>query len=178
MILFLFFLCSGFLLILLQTTLFHLLPLGPIVPDLILVLCVYWALYRPTVSAALGSFILGYSVDVFSSPILGVNTFAMSMVFFTTYLSSRYIWAHFFPNPFLVAAVVFIASWVKVGALVVVWSLFMPTKGLWAGAVKYVFLEALFAAVLAPGLFFLLERGQSHLEKGGKHFVAHAPADI
>ncbi len=73
---------------------------------------------------------------------------------------------------------VFIASWVKVGALVVVWTLFMPTKGLWAGAVKYVFLEALFTAVLAPGLFFLLERGQSYLEKGKKHFVAHAPADI
>ncbi len=159
------FLSIGFLLILLQTTLFHLLPLGPIVPDLTLVLCVYWALNRPTVSAVLGSFILGYSVDVFSSSHLGVNAFAMSLVFLTAYLSSRYIWAHFFPNPLLSAAVVFIASWVKVGALVMVWAVFVSTKGLWAGAVKYFLLEALFAAVLAPGLFFLLKRAQSHLEE-------------
>ena len=41
------------------------------VPDLILVLCVYWGLHHPTVGAVLGSFVLGYSVDVVSSPILG-----------------------------------------------------------------------------------------------------------
>ena len=64
------------------------------VPDLILVLCVYWGLYHPTVGAALGSFLLGYSVDVVSSPILGLNAFAMSLVFLAVYLSSRSIWLH------------------------------------------------------------------------------------
>lgn len=148
------FLFIGFFLVLLQTTL----RLGPIVPDLTLILCVYWALNRPTVGAVLGSFILGYAVDVFSSPLLGVNAFAMSVVFLATYLSSRYLWVH---NRLSSAAVVFFALWVKVGALFVVQTVFITTVGVF----KYVFLEALFAAVLAPGLFFLLRRGQSYMEE-------------
>jgi len=51
--LFLLFFLVGILLILLQTTLLHLLPIGPIIPDLTLVLCVYLGLYHPTVGAAL-----------------------------------------------------------------------------------------------------------------------------
>ncbi len=49
----------GILSVLLQTTILHLLPFGFIVPDLALVLCVYWGLHHPTVGAVLGSFILG-----------------------------------------------------------------------------------------------------------------------
>lgn len=156
------FLLFGFLLVLLQTTFLHLFPLGPIVPDLILVLCVYWGLNHPTVGAVFGSFILGYSVDVFSSPVLGLNAFAMSLVFLAVYLSSRCIWIH---NPLLSTAVVFFASWVKGAALIMVWTLFLAVDGLWMGVLKYIFLEALIAAILAPGLFFLLRRGQRYLEE-------------
>ena len=156
------FLLVGFLLVLLQTTLLHLLPLGPIVPDLILVLCVYWRLNHPTVGAVLGSFILGYSVDVFSSPVLGFNAFAMSLVFLVVYLSSRCIWIH---NPLLSAVVVFLASWVKGAAMIIVWTLFVAVDSLGLGVLKYIFLEALLAALLAPGLFFLFRRGQSYLEE-------------
>lgn len=160
--LFLLFLLSGFFVVLVQTTFLHLLPLGPIVPDLILVLCVYWGLNHPTVGAVLGSFLLGYSVDVFSSPLLGLNAFAMSLVFLAVYLSSRHIWIH---NPFLSAAVVFAASWIKGVALILVGTLFFAAEGLWMGVLKYIFIEALVAALLAPGLFSLLRRGQSLLEE-------------
>jgi len=156
------FLFVGFLVVLLQTTFLHLLPLGPIVPDLILVLCVYWGLNHPTVGAVLGSFLLGYSVDVFSSPVLGLNAFAMSLVFLAVYLSSRCIWVH---NPLLSAAVVFFASWIKGAALILVGSLFLAAEGLWIGVLKYIFLEALVAAALAPWVFSLLRRGQSYLEE-------------
>lgn len=158
---FIFFLSLGFLFVLLQTTFLHLVP-GPVVPDLVLVLCVYWGLNRPTVGAVLGSFILGYSVDVVSSPILGINAFAMSVVFLVAYLTSRSIWVH---NPLLSAAVVFFASWVKVAALLIVWILFISTDGPWMRVLKYIFFEALLAAVLAPWLFSLLRRSQSYLEK-------------
>jgi len=151
----------GFFLVLLQTTFLHLFPLGPIVPDLILVLCVYWGLNHPTVGAVLGSFILGYSVDVFSSPVLGLNAFAMSLVFLAVYLSSRCIWIH---NSLLSAVVVFFASWIKGAALVIVWNLVLAVDGLWTGFLKYIFLEAFIAAILAPALFSLLRRGQSYLE--------------
>jgi rod shape-determining protein MreD len=154
----------GFLLVLLQTSVLHLFPLGPVVPDLILVLCVYWGLNHPTVGAVLGSFILGYSVDAISSPhnLLGLNAFAMSLVFLAVYLSSRSIWIH---NPLMSSVVVFLASWVKGAALILAWGVFASVDGLWLGAVKYIFLEALVAAILAPLVFALLHRGQTYFEE-------------
>lgn len=160
--LFLLFVSVGFLLVLLQTTLLHLLPLGPVVPDLTLVLCVYWALNRPTVGTVLGSFLMGYTVDVFSSPILGINAFAMSLVFLITYLSSRHIWVR---SPLLSAAIVFCAAWVKVIAMVLIWALFLATKAPWTGALQYVFIEAFSAALLAPALFYLLSWGENQVQK-------------
>jgi len=151
----------GLFLILLQSTLFHLLPLGSIVPDLILVLCVYWGLHHPTVGAVLGSFLLGYSVDVVSSPILRPNAFAMSLVFLAVYLSSRSIWLH---NSFVSFFVVLLASLIKGAALILVSAIFLSMDGLWVGAARYLILEALVAAVFAPFVFTLLRRGQRYLE--------------
>lgn len=152
----------GVLLVLLQTTFLHLLPIGPIVPDLILVLCVYWGLHHPTVGAVLGSFLLGYSVDVVSSPILGLNAFAMSLVFLAVYASSRSIWLH---HPVVSSVVVLLAALIKGAALILVWTVFLSVEGFWAGALRYILLEALVAAVLAPAVFALLRRGQSYLEE-------------
>ena len=145
--------------VLLQTTFLHFFPL---VPDLILVLCVYWGLHHPTVGAVLGSFVLGYSVDVVSSPILGINALAMSLVFLAVYLSSRSIWLH---NHLVSAIVVLLASLVKGMALVLVSAIFLSTEGFWMGALRYILLEALVAALLAPFVFALLRRGQTYLEK-------------
>jgi rod shape-determining protein MreD len=149
----------GLLMVLLQTTFLHFFPL---VPDLILVLCVYWGLHHPTVGAVLASFVLGYSVDVVSSPILGINAFAMSLVFLAVYLSSRSIWLH---NHLVSAVVVLLASLVKGVALVLVSAIFLSTEGFWMGVLRYILLEALVAALLAPFVFALLRRGQTYLEK-------------
>jgi rod shape-determining protein MreD len=157
----LFFLVSVFL-ILLQSTFFHLLPIGPIVPDLILVLCVYLGLHHPTVGAAVGSFLLGYSIDVVSSRMLGVNAFAMSLVFLAVYFSSRSIWLH---HPVVSSLVVLLAALVKGAALVLVWVLFLSVEGFWLGAVRYIVMEALVAAALAPFVFAFLRRGETYLER-------------
>lgn len=154
----------GILLVLLQTTFLHLLPLGPIVPDLVLVLCVYWGLHYPTVGAVLGTFVLGYSVDAVSSRILGINAFALSVVFLAVYLTSRSIWIH---HPIVSAIVVLLASLVKGMALVLVWTVFLSTEGFWAGALRNIILEALVAAALAPLVFALLRRGQNYIEQIG-----------
>lgn len=155
------FLAAGFILVLLQTTVVHLLPLGPFVPDLTLVLCVYLGLHHQTVGAVVGSFMLGYSVDVFSSPVLGLNCLAMSLVFLTAYLSSRCIWIN---SPLLSAPVVFLASWVKGASLMAIWTLFFTMDGLGVGGLKYAFLDAVLAAILAPAIFALLRWGQSCVE--------------
>lgn len=160
--LFLLFFLVGIFLLLLQTTLLHLLPIGPVVPDLILVLCVYLGLYHPSVGAALGSFLLGYSVDVVSSPILGLNAFAMSLVFLSVYFSSRSIWIQ---NPVVSALVVLLAALIKGTAVVLVSALFLSLDGFWIAAARYIMSEALVAVALAPLVFALLRRGQNYVEK-------------
>ncbi len=159
---FLLFFLVGVFLIMLQSTFLHLLPIGPIVPDLVLVLCVYLGLHHPTVGAAVGSFLLGYSIDVVSSRMLGINAFAMSLVFLSVYFSARSIWLH---HPVVSFVVVLLASLVKGAALVLVWVLFFSVEGFWLGAARYIILEALVAAMLAPLLFALLRRGESYLER-------------
>jgi rod shape-determining protein MreD len=148
----------GLLMVLLQSTFLHLFP---VVPDLVLILCVYWGLHQPTAGAVLGSFALGYSLDVVSSPILGLNAFAMSVVFLVVYLTSRSIWMH---GHVASTFVVLLAALVKGAALVVAWAIFLTTEGFWTGAVRYIILEALIAAMIAPLVFALLRRGQSYLE--------------
>jgi rod shape-determining protein MreD len=148
----------GLFMVLLQTTF---LQVFPVVPDLVLIVCVYWAMHQPTAGAVLGSFALGYSVDVVSSPILGLNAFAMSIVFLAVYLSSRSIWLHSYVAS---TFVVLLAALVKGAALVLAWAIFLTTEGFWSGAVRYIMIDALLAAVIAPLIFAVLRRGQSYLE--------------
>jgi len=148
----------GLLMVLLQTTFLHLFP---VVPDLVLIVCVYWGLHQPTAGAVLGAFALGYSLDVVSSPILGLNAFAMSIVFFAVYLSSRSIWLH---SAVTSSFVVLLAALVKGAALVLAWAIFLTTEQFWSGAARYIIMEALIAAVIAPLIFALLRRGQRYFE--------------
>jgi len=160
--LFLLFFVASIVVLLLQTTLLHLLPTHPVVPDLTLVLCVYLGLYHPSVGAALGAFLLGYSVDVVSSRIIGINAFAMSLVFLAVYLSSRAIWLQ---NPLVTSLVVLFASLIKGAALVLVSAFFVSIEGFWIGAGWYIIREALLAALLAPLVFALLRRGESYVDR-------------
>ncbi len=162
--LFLLYFLIGIFLILLQSTFFSLLPFGPIVPDLILVLCVYLGLHHPTVGAAVGAFVLGYSIDVVSSRLLGLNAFAMTLVFLTVYFSSRSIWLH---HPVVSSLVVLCAALVKGAAMVLVWVIFLSMEGFWLGAAKYIIMEALVAAALAPFVFSLLRRGENYFKRLG-----------
>jgi rod shape-determining protein MreD len=121
-------------------------------------------LHHPTVGAAVGSFLLGYSVDVVSSRLLGLNAFAMTLVFLAVYFSSRSIWLH---HPIVTSLVVLFAALVKGLALVLLWLVFLSMEGFWLGAAKYIIAEALVAAALAPWVFALLRRGESYLGKLG-----------
>jgi rod shape-determining protein MreD len=119
-------------------------------------------LYHPSVGAAFGSFLLGYSVDIISSPILGFNAFAMSLVYLSVYLCARSIWLH---HPIVSSVVVLLAALVKGATMVLIWAIFLSVDGFWAGAARYVLWEALLAAVLAPLVFALLRRGQNFIDK-------------
>ena len=162
--LFLLYFVVGIFLVLLQSTLLRLVPLGPIVPDLVLVLCVYLGLQHPTVGAAVGAFVLGYSIDVVSSRLLGLNAFAMTLVFLSVYFSSRSIWLH---HPVVSSLIVLFAALVKGVAMVIIWAIFLSVEGFWLGAAKYIVMEALVAAALAPFVFKLLQRSESYFKTLG-----------
>jgi hypothetical protein len=61
--------------------------------------------------------------------------------------------------------VVLLAALVKGVALVLAWVLFLSVEGFWLGAARYIIMEALVAAILAPFLFSLFRRGENYLEK-------------
>ena len=94
---------SGISAVLLQTTVLHHLPL---IPDFLLILCVYLALYHRSVGGAAGAFLLGYGLDSCSGAPVGMNAFAMSSVFAVVTVTARCVWLN---NPLAVLFMVFLA---------------------------------------------------------------------
>jgi hypothetical protein len=70
-------------------------------------------------------------------------------------------------HPIVSSIVVLFAALIKGAGLVLVWIIFLSTEGFWQGAVRYIVSEALIAAVLAPFMFALLQRGEYLVAKPG-----------
>jgi len=143
--------------ILLQTTLFHLLPLGPMIPDLVVILCVYLALHEHTVAGALGAFLLGYFSDNFSGNVLGLHAFSMSLVFVLVYLMARRLWMD---NVVANVAVVFAASLVKAMAIALLLAFYLSADYPWRQFLTTVWIEAALVAMISPLVFSLLDGGR------------------
>jgi rod shape-determining protein MreD len=74
----------------LQTMLPYWLPLGPYVPDLILILAVDLGMRHHSAIAALMAFVMGYAIDALSGTQIGLNAFMVTLVFLLAYeLSSQ-----------------------------------------------------------------------------------------
>jgi len=138
-----------------QSTLLPLLPIGPVLPDLMLVVCVYLGLHVHSPAGALGAFVIGYVQDAFSGTVMGLNAFAMSLVFVAVYLTSRRLWVN---NALSQVVLVFLASLLKTVAIVSLIGLFLSLDGLWRTTAKYIFLEAALAALFSPPIFAMLAR--------------------
>jgi rod shape-determining protein MreD len=80
---------AAFAALVLQTTLPRLLPLGLLVPDLVLILAVDLGMRHPQTLTAIMAFAMGYAVDAFSGVELGLNAFLLTMVFLFAYWLSR-----------------------------------------------------------------------------------------
>jgi rod shape-determining protein MreD len=89
--LFLLFTLATFIALVLQTTIPRLLPLGILVPDLVLVLTVDLGMRHPRALTALMAFAMGYAVDAFSGVELGLNALLLTMVFAFAYWLSRMV---------------------------------------------------------------------------------------
>jgi rod shape-determining protein MreD len=146
--------------VLLQTTLFHALPFGFLLPDLVLVLCVYLALHEHSVAGTLGAFLLGYFVDSFSGNVLGVHAFAMSLVFVIVYLVARQLWMD---NVVANVALVFAASLLKALAIALLLEFYLSAEYPWGNLVSTAWVEAGVAALLSPFVFSMLDGGRRML---------------
>jgi rod shape-determining protein MreD len=73
----------------LQTCLPRLLPMGILVPDLVLILAVDLGIRYPRILTALMAFAMGYAVDAFSGGEPGLNALLLTMVFIFAYWLSR-----------------------------------------------------------------------------------------
>lgn len=141
--------------VLLQTTLFHVLPLHlRLSPDVLLVIVVFLGLHRHTVGAVLTAFVLGYVQDAVSGGAVGLNAFGMVAVYVLVYLTCRRLWVD---NVLSKVVLVFLASSVKAVAVLAVSAVFGAAGGAWAATLGGVLLNAGAAAVLAPPVFAMLD---------------------
>jgi rod shape-determining protein MreD len=136
--------------LLLQTTLLHGLTGGRIIPDLILILCVYLGLHEHNIGGATGAFLLGYLLDSFSGSLVGLHAFAMTTVYLVVYLVSRRLWMD---NTLSGVAMVFLGSLLKGVAIVLVLAAYLSIDRMSFGVAQTLFAEALLAAALTPVVF-------------------------
>jgi rod shape-determining protein MreD len=147
-------LCSGVSAILLQTTAFHYLPW---IPDLLLILCVYLGIYHRSAGGAAGAFFLGYGLDTCSGVPVGMNAFAMSLVFAGVTALSRCLWL---TNPLSVLFMVFVAVVLKTSAFLFLGEFGEITEVFQPMVARYVMWDATVAMVLTPLVFTLLYRSE------------------
>jgi rod shape-determining protein MreD len=80
---------ATFIALVLQTSLPRLLPLGILMPDLVLILAVELGMRHPRALTAMMVFAMGYAVDTFSGAELGLNALLLTMVFVFAHWLSR-----------------------------------------------------------------------------------------
>jgi rod shape-determining protein MreD len=144
----------GVLAVVLQTTL---LPHLPVIPDLLLIFCVYLAIYHSSVSGAAGAFLLGYSLDSCSGAPMGMNAFTMSLIFAVITATARWLWLN---NPLSVLCMVLLAVVLKTSALLL-WGEFGQLTAVVQTLVSEVMLrETVAALIVTPIVFSILYRGE------------------
>lgn len=140
--------------VLLQTTLIHALPSRfQIAPDILLAVCVFLGLHRHTVGGVVGAFLLGYLQDAVGGGAVGLNAFAMVVVYVIVYLTCRSLWVD---NVISKVVLVFLASWVKTVAVLAVSILFGAIGDDWAPVLGQALISAVLAAAVAPPVFAVL----------------------
>lgn len=140
--------------VVLQTTL---LPHLPIIPDLLLIFCVYLALYHCSVGGATGAFLLGYSLDSCSGAPMGMNAFSMSLIFAVIAATARCLWVS---NPVSVFFLILLAVALKMGSLLLWGEFGQLTVAVQALLSEVMMQETIAVLVLTPIVFSILYHGE------------------
>jgi rod shape-determining protein MreD len=135
---------------LLQTTVLPSVGRLPVVPDLLLVLAVYLGVRHGGAGGVCGAFLLGYFLDTFSGTLLGMNAFALTVVYGAARLIARRLWVE---GVLPIVAVVFVGGCVRGLATLALAALVAGRSPVWQHVLRYGFLEATAAALVAPAVF-------------------------
>lgn len=143
----------------LQTMLPYWLPLGPYVPDLVLILAVDLGMRHHSAVAALMAFVMGYAIDAVSGTQIGLNAFMITLVFLLAYeLSSQLL----VTNVAVGMLAVFVGVIIKDLGSIIISSGF---SGLTGDSVlmRDLLGQAAVTALLAPLVFVAMARGKKLL---------------
>lgn len=141
----------------LQTAIFAWLPVGPLVPDLMVVLVVDLGLRTHSALAPVLAFAAGYALDACSGSQLGLNAFALTLIYLLIYELTRHAWLR---GRGLSFALVFLATLLHTWVVLVLRGglreLFPPRGSVLNAAL----LQAVITTALAPFIFRALLAGQ------------------
>lgn len=144
--------------LILQTGVLHWLPLGPLVPDLVLVLVVDMGLKEHNAMAAVLAFAMGYATDACSGSQVGLNAFMMTLIFLLTYEASRHLWV---TTGVVGPLAVIVAALIKnLGALLLAGAAAPSAGAVSAPMLRPALIGALVTALLSPLVFGALEWGK------------------
>lgn len=140
--------------VLLQTTILHHLPW---IPDFLLIFCVYLGIYHWSIGGAASAFFLGYGLDTCSGAPVGMNAFAMTLVFTVVAATARCLWLN---NPVSLMCIVLLAVVLKTGTFLVLGEFGTLATFLQPLVARYVIWDATVAMLVTPVVFALLYRGE------------------
>jgi len=143
------------LLALLQATLLPAVPYVGIRPDLVLLLVLTWTMVRGTTEGAVGAFVGGLALDIFSPLPLGSHALAMLL----TVVPIGWLGAPFYRGNLVYPIAGAFLSTMLYNMLLLLLSLFAGQGVLWGGMLWRMALPmALLEATLIPLVYWVLER--------------------
>ncbi len=95
----------SFLILVLQSTLTYSLALGPIKPDFVLLLVIFFALYKGAKQGMFYGMAVGLGVDALSGGVIGINSFALGCLGLVCGMLEERVYINHFLTKFLVALV-------------------------------------------------------------------------
>lgn len=132
--------------------------------DLLLILLIYAFAALGPVRAAIFAFGQGFLIDLFSSGLRGLSVFAYLTIFWGAYWGSRYL---NFGDPRGQASMVFLAFFLKQAVFFGLVGMFYEDLVFPENCLLMCILSGTITGLMAPPVFFFLDRMTSSISKGG-----------
>ncbi len=151
-----------FLSLVVQTTALAELPHQLAKPDLLLILIVYFGLYKNPFPGAILAFLSGYMMDIFSGSIFGVHTFSKTTIFFLTILIRDRFYVK---SPLFQAGAIFSFSIIDGFIIISILGLVSPIENLLSPFFTFIIPQSLITGLVGP-FFIALIKYVSLLSQG------------